>query len=167
MSVPDGVHKPVLHTKFDIYCFYLHTNLPQYMWFDSICSCIVKSGTFSALKRCSIRLDTFGVKGFQVLYMLIVFIYAYWCPTQFPYQIMFVSFNNTMTGVTCGAGTANPAGAHECTAGYWRGSCCSIFSFMRCGSLFFLLLFFFWPLYCLLCFDLRRLITILYLWKWN
>ena len=27
MSVPDGVHKRVLHTKFDIYCFYLHTNL--------------------------------------------------------------------------------------------------------------------------------------------
>ena len=27
MSVPDGVHKPVLHTKFDIYCFYLHMNL--------------------------------------------------------------------------------------------------------------------------------------------
>jgi hypothetical protein len=40
--------------------------------------------------------------------MLIVFIYAYWCPTQFPYQMMFVSFNNTTTGVTCGACTANP-----------------------------------------------------------
>ena len=74
--------------------------------------------------------------------MLIVFIYAYWCPPQFPYQIMFVSSNNTTTGVTCEAGTANPSGAHECTACFWRGSCCSIFSFMRCGSLFVLLLFF-------------------------
>ena len=53
--------------------------------------------------------------------MLIVFIYAYWCPTQFPYQIMFVSFSNTTTGVTCGAGTANPSGAHECTAGFLAG----------------------------------------------
>jgi hypothetical protein len=87
--------------------------------------------------------------------MLIVFIYAYWCPIQFPYQIMFVSFNNTTTDVTCEAGTANPSGAHECTAGFCRGSCCSIFSFMRCGSLFVLLLLFCWPLYCLFCFDLR------------
>ena len=27
MSVPDGVQKRVLHTKFDIYYFYLNTNL--------------------------------------------------------------------------------------------------------------------------------------------
>ena len=26
MSVPDGVQKRVLHTKFDIYCFCLNTN---------------------------------------------------------------------------------------------------------------------------------------------
>ena len=29
------------------------------------------------------------------------------------YQMMFVSFNNTTTGVTCGACTANPSGAHD------------------------------------------------------
>ena len=85
------------------------------MWFHSICSCVVKSGTFTALKRCSIRLDTHL---FCREFMLIVFIYAYWCPTQFPYQMMFVSFNSTTTGVTCGAGTANPSGAHECTPGF-------------------------------------------------
>ena len=27
MSVPDGVQERVMHTKFDIYCFYLNTNL--------------------------------------------------------------------------------------------------------------------------------------------
>ena len=40
--------------------------------------------------------------------------------------------------------------------GFLRGSCSSIFSFMRCGSLFVLLLFFFWPLYYL-SFDLQIL----------
>jgi hypothetical protein len=55
----------------------------------------------------------------------------------------YVSKNSRYWIFTCGAVTANPAGAHECTAGYWRGSCCSIFSFMRCGSLFVLLLLFF------------------------
>ena len=71
-----------------------------------------------------------------------------------------MSFNNTTTGVMCGLGTADPSGAHECTPGFWRGSCCSIFSCMRCGSLFVLLLFFFWSLYCLFYFDLRFLITL-------
>jgi hypothetical protein len=64
------------------------------------------------------------------IYILIVFIYACWCPTQFPYQIMFVSFNNTTWCVTCGVGTANLSGANECTPGFW-------------------------PLYCLFYFDLR------------
>jgi hypothetical protein len=76
------------------------------------------------------------------------------------YQIMFVSFKNTTWCVTCGVGTANPSGANECTPGFLRGSCFSIFSFMRCGSLFVLLLFYFWPLYCLFYFDLRLLITL-------
>jgi hypothetical protein len=83
--------------------------------------------------------------------MLIVFIYTNWCPTRLQYQMMFVSFTSNTTGVTCGAGTANPSGVHECTPCCLRGSCSSIFSFMRCGSLFVLLLFFF----CLFCFDLR------------
>jgi hypothetical protein len=43
--------------------------------------------------------------------MLFVFIYVNWCPTGFPYQIMFMSSNNNTTGVTIGAGTANPSGA--------------------------------------------------------
>jgi hypothetical protein len=30
--------------------------------------------------------------------MLFVFIYVNWCPTGFPYQIMFMSSNNNTTG---------------------------------------------------------------------
>ena len=45
--------------------------------------------------------------------------------------------------------------------GFWWGSCFSIFSFMCifCRSLFVLLSFFFWPLYCLFFFDIRNVIT--------
>jgi hypothetical protein len=48
----------------------------------------------------------------------------------------------------------------EFTPGFQWGSCYSIFSFicMFCRSLFVLLSFFFWPLYCLF-FDWRLLIT--------
>jgi len=42
----------------------------------------------------------------------------YWCPTRFPYQMMFVSFNINTTGVTCGEGTANPSRAPELTPGF-------------------------------------------------
>ena len=36
---------------------------------------------------------------------VIIFIYVYLCPTRFPYQMTFVSFNDNATGVTTGAGT--------------------------------------------------------------
>ena len=49
------------------------------------------------------------------LFMLFVFIYVYWCPTRFLYQMMFVTFNSNTTGVTCGAGTAYPSGTPEFT----------------------------------------------------
>ena len=35
-----------------------------------------------------------------------------------PYHMMFVSFENKTTGVTCGAGTANPSGASEFNPGF-------------------------------------------------
>jgi len=44
-------------------------------------------------------------------------------------------FNSNMAGVTYGAGTANPSGAHEFTLGFQWGSCCSIFSFL-CSVLY-------------------------------
>ena len=61
---------------------------------------------------------------------------------------------------TSGAGTPYSSGAPEFTPGFQCGSCYSIFSFMCmfCRSLFVLLYYFFWPLYCLF-FDLRILIT--------
>ena len=56
-----------------------------------------------------------GGGGGRFLFMLFAFIYVYWCPTQFPYQMMFVSSNRNTAGVTCGAGTTNPSGAQEFT----------------------------------------------------
>jgi len=43
--------------------------------------------------------------------MLFVFIYVYWYPTRFPYQMMLVLFSSNTTDVTRGTGTANPSGA--------------------------------------------------------
>ena len=59
--------------------------------------------------------------GGYVLCMSFVFIYEYWCPTRFPYQMMFVSYSSNTTGVTCGAGTANPYGVPEFTPGFLVG----------------------------------------------
>ena len=42
-----------------------------------------------------------------------MFIYAYWCPTRIPYQMMFVSFNSNMTDVTSEAGIAYSFGVVE------------------------------------------------------
>ena len=43
-----------------------------------------------------------------------VFSYAFWCPTWFPYHMMFVSYNRNTTGIPCGAGrTANPSEVQE------------------------------------------------------
>jgi len=42
--------------------------------------------------------------------MLLLFIYAYWCPTRLQYQ-MFVSFSSNTMGGTNRAGTADPSGA--------------------------------------------------------
>ena len=48
----------------------------------------------------------------------VIFIYVYWFPTQFPYKMMFVSFNSNTMGVTCGAGIANLSGAPDFTPGF-------------------------------------------------
>ena len=79
----------------------------------------------------------FALWGVQVLIMLIVFIYVCWCPTRFPYHMMFASFNSYMTGATCGAGNANPCEAHEFTPVFSgvRVSRSSVFFIMFCRSL--------------------------------
>ena len=43
-----------------------------------------------------------------VLFYICGCIYVYWCPTRFPCQMMFVSFNSNTTGVTSETGTADP-----------------------------------------------------------
>ena len=97
--------------------------------------------------------------GIHVLYMLVVFIYAY-CPTRFPCHI---SLNSYTTGVTIGAVTASPLGAHEFIRGFLWGSCCTNLSFsvqQFVNDCLSLCMFLFWPLYCL-SFDLRLQITLL------
>ena len=48
-------------------------------------------------------LTPFILQKVDILFMLFVFIYVYWCPTRFLYQMMFVSFNSNTTSVTCRA----------------------------------------------------------------
>ena len=49
------------------------------------------------------------------IHVLFVCIYANWCPTRFTYQMMFVSYNSNMMGVTNEAETAKswPKVVHE------------------------------------------------------
>jgi len=44
--------------------------------------------------------------------------YIYWCPTQFPYQMIIVSYNSNMTGVTSRAGTAYHSSAPALAPGF-------------------------------------------------
>jgi len=62
----------------------------------------------------------------HVLLVIFVFIYLYWCPTWFPYYIMFVSFSSNTTGVNSGTGTVCTSEAHEFILWSWWGSWCSI-----------------------------------------
>jgi hypothetical protein len=52
------------------------------------------------------------------LSILCVFIYTYWCPTPFPYQIMFVLFNSNTGCTTSGTGSTDPSGTSEFTTGF-------------------------------------------------
>ena len=79
----------------------------------------------------------------------------YWCPTRFPYQMIFVSFDSD-----CGAGTDDHSRASEFTS-FFSGVHVArslVFWVMFCRSLYVLLSFFVWSL-CCLPFNLRLLIT--------
>ena len=81
-------------------------------------------------------------KMLNVLFILFVFIFVYWCPTLFSYLMMFVSFNSNTTGVTCGTGTDYHSGAPEIFLGF-RGlhvAWSLVFYVMFCRWLFVLLL---------------------------
>ena len=73
-----------------------------------------------------------------LFYCIFVFIHVYWCPTRFPCQMLFVSFKSNTTGVTSGAGIANPSGELEFTPAFirvriaWSFVFCVVF----CRSLF-------------------------------
>ena len=68
----------------------------------------------------------------HVLFMLFVFINVYWCPTRFSYQMMSLSFTNSTTDLTCGAGTANPSKSNSRV----RVARILVFCVMFCRSLF-------------------------------
>jgi hypothetical protein len=53
---------------------------------------------------------------FGLFYLLFVFIYAYLCPTWFPYHVLLFWFINSTTGVIRGAGTMYPSGAATLTS---------------------------------------------------
>jgi hypothetical protein len=61
-------------------------------------------------------------------------------------------------GATSGVGTAYPSGASEYASLFSKVRVAQslVFCVLLCGSLFFCLPFFFWPLHCLT-FDSRRL----------
>ena len=73
-----------------------------------------------------------------MFYCIFVFIHVYWCRTRFPCQMLFVSFKSNTTGVTSGAGIANPSGELEFTPAFirvriaWSFVFCEVF----CRSLF-------------------------------
>ena len=66
----------------------------------------------------------------HALLMLILLIYAYWCPKRCSCQMMFVLFNSNTMGVAWGTGTDKPSGVPEFTPGFQWSSCCSILSFL-------------------------------------
>ena len=75
---------------------------------------------------------------------------------------MFVSFNSNTTGITSGAGTANPSGAQEFFIVFSgvRVAQCSLFCVAVCRSMFLPFVLFFWQYaLCCLSFDLRLLVT--------
>ena len=101
---------------------------------------VFMSSCFKFRVACPVQFALWGV---QVLIMSIVFIYVCWCPTRFPYHMMFASFNSYMTSATCGAGNANPCEAHEFTPAFSgaRVSRSSVFCIMFYRSLLVLFRF--------------------------
>ena len=62
---------------------------------------------------CDIRYDfcikmisrlPFALYEVHVLFMVFTYIYVYWCPSRFPYQMMFVLVISNTAGVACRAG---------------------------------------------------------------
>ena len=94
---------------------------------------------------------------------VIVFVCKYWCPTHIVLHFCFVCF--LLVLCVCYVSSFSGLSIFDCHFGICRGCCnpvfTSIFRFicMFCRSLFVFLYFFFWPLCCLLFFDILILIT--------
>jgi len=99
----------------------------------------------STYKPCSTRF---------YLLMVCVFIYVHWCPKRYPYQMLFVSFNSHMTGVTNRAETPSHSGTSEFTSVLVGVPIAPYLLVVFCISLFVSLYFFFWPFFCVYFFDL-------------
>ena len=74
----------------------------------------------------------------------VIFIYVYWLSKQFPHQMMFMSFNNNIKGVTSEAGTATfqgwPPQFTSRVLGGYNVAQSLIFCVVFCISLFVLFL---------------------------
>jgi hypothetical protein len=83
---------------------------------------VVKLQVFTFLDPCCYVRHDFRAKTMFDSSWLLLFVFIYVCCflTRYPYQMMFVSFNSNMTGVTCGAGTANLSGAPGLTPVFSR-----------------------------------------------
>jgi hypothetical protein len=46
----------------------------------------------------------FALNEVHVVFMVFTYIYVYWCPSRFPYQMMFVLVISNTAGVACRAG---------------------------------------------------------------
>ena len=112
----------------------------EYDWYWKISACSREyevSESFASLTRQQISYSGSAGWYFRYQSVHIQITYTYWCPTQFSYQMMFMSFNINITGVTGGAGTASLFGTPEVTPGLNRGSCNSglIFNVVFCSVL--------------------------------
>jgi hypothetical protein len=74
----------------------------------------------SAWKRFWVVSATIHFVEVVALSMRCVFIYAYWCPTSFLYQMMFILFNSYADCTTSGTWSTDPSGTSEFTTGF----CC-------------------------------------------
>ena len=81
----------------------------------------------SAWKRFWVVSATIHFVEVVALSMRCVFIYAYWCPTSFLYQMMFILFNSYADCTTSGTGSTDPSG----TSGFTTGFCFCLVRFAQ------------------------------------
>jgi hypothetical protein len=72
----------------------------------------------SAWKRFWVVYATIYFVEVVALSMRCVFIHAYWCPTPFLYQMMFILFNSYADCTTSGTWSTDPSGTSEVTTGF-------------------------------------------------